>query len=296
MMMYNLAIPTLFCVATLAIAAYLLSEYHNPTDDKLPQYNGSYFVSRSASDMRCSQRQKTPLLLTFAHNCCKNSIKRNCQSGLSHGFAECQARSMDYVKEDVQFYMRNCDILNMKRGAGYWLWKPYIIWRALEESCEGDIIFYSDAAAEFIADVNPLLELTNQQDIVTFSLGPFRDGQWTKRDTFLLMGCDTVEFAESSQTMASFIIIKSSKSSRQFISEWLHYSQDRRSISDDPNALGHPNYPNFAEHRHDQSILSLLVKKWKLKTYRDPSQNGNGSINPSTGNYSQIINHTRKRW
>ena len=46
--------------------------------------------------------------------------------------------------------------------------------------------------------------------------------------------------------------------------EWLSYAQDERIITDIPNQGGTDNYPGFQEHRHDQSIWSLLCKKHQL--------------------------------
>ena len=44
----------------------------------------------------------------------------------------------------------------------------------------------------------------------------------------------------------------------------LYYAQDKRIITDDDNEMGVDNYEGFRDHRHDQSILSLLVKKYGL--------------------------------
>ena len=75
-------------------------------------------------------------------------------------------------------------------------------------------------------------------------------------------------------SVASYIIVRKSTESFSFISEWLTYAQDSRALTDDPNVLGKDNYDGFIDHRHDQSILSLLAKKWKLIRYTDPSQWG----------------------
>ena len=76
-----------------------------------------------------------------------------------------------------------------------------------------------------------------------------------------------------------------------FVTQWLAYAQDSRAITDDANALGAPNYKDFHENRHDQSILSLLAKKWNLTTYPDPSQSGDGQNRP----YPSVFNHHRIR-
>jgi hypothetical protein len=78
------------------------------------------------------------------------------------------------------------------------------------------------------------------------------------------------------------------------VNELLHYAQDERIITDLENQCGYSNYPEFQEHRHDQSIFSLLTKKYDLVAYRDPSQWGNGVKQLYTNSkYEQLIEHTR---
>ena len=59
-------------------------------------------------------------------------------------------------------------------------------------------------------------------------------------------------------------IYKKSNISEIFLEKLLYYSQDKRIITDDPNTLGFPNYDGFIENRHDQTVLSLLIKKFRL--------------------------------
>ena len=54
----------------------------------------------------------------------------------------------------------------------------------------------------------------------------------------------------------------------------LQYAQDIRIISDKSNVMGLPNYREFTDHRHDQSVISLMSKKYGFKRFRDPSQFG----------------------
>jgi hypothetical protein len=71
---------------------------------------------------------------------------------------------------DPVFANQNRNILNRKKGAGYWLWKPYILLRELNVARDGDIIIYSDAAVNFVANVSYLTNLTANQDVVVFEL------------------------------------------------------------------------------------------------------------------------------
>ena len=45
-------------------------------------------------------------------------------------------------------------------------------------------------------------------------------------------------------------------------------------ITDEPNEYGKDNYESFCENRHDQSVLSVLAKKYGIIAYRDPSNWG----------------------
>jgi hypothetical protein len=67
-------------------------------------------------------------------------------------------------------------------------------------------------------------------------------------------------------------------------------------LTDIENAYGSDNYPNFKDHRHDQSIFSLLSKKYDFLAFRDPSQFGNDTKEFYTNSdYDQLINLDRKR-
>jgi hypothetical protein len=105
------------------------------------------------------------------------------------------------------------------------------------------------------------------------------------------MNADTPAFVHSMALVASYIFVRKSTQSFSFISEWFAHSQDSRALTDDPNVLGKPNYDGFISHRHDQSILSLLSKKWNLTTYTDPSQWGEKFKRP----YPTIFEHHRSR-
>lgn len=83
----------------------------------------------------------------------------------------------------------------------------------------------------------------------------------------------------------------------QLVSEWLKYATDARSITDQPNELGLPNYPEFCDHRHDQAVLSLLAKKWCLTMNRDATQYGEEELDRgkfkriASGPYRQVFQY-----
>ena len=52
-----------------------------------------------------------------------------------------------YEKKDIDSIFSNKfkDILNKRRGGGYWIWKPYFIHKKLMEINMNDILVYVDA-------------------------------------------------------------------------------------------------------------------------------------------------------
>ncbi len=236
------------------------------------------------------------VLINYADGLFAKSQQLNTESGLTiAGFQ--QAFAYQFSDIDRRFLAENRWTLTRSKGAGYWLWKPYFILKTLQELSAGDILFYCDAGASFINSIDPLVEVSidTGQDIIPFDVG-LTEKLFTKRDAFILMDCDKAEYSETSQRQASFILFRKSPMSMEFAREYLSFGTDIRILSDIPNEMGLPNYPGFVAHRHDQSIFSLLSKKYQLKAHRDPSQWGNGGEDKyPDSRYGQLIDHTRKR-
>jgi hypothetical protein len=69
------------------------------------------------------------------------------------------------------------------------------------------------------------------------------------------------------------MLIRKTLKSEQFFKEYLKYSSNELNITDKYSDSIKQSYC-FIEHRHDQSIFSLLYKKYNYKTFKDPSQLG----------------------
>ena len=215
-------------------------------------------------------------LVNYATNRFLKAQKRLNKSARKFGIGHC----LSYTDKDIlhtDFYEKNKEILNQERGAGYWLWKPYIILQALKQANDGDVIIYSDSGAEIIASLQPLINLSlNRKGLIFFQVPcyttTFVNKSWTKRDCFILMEADNKAFHQAQQVAGSPSLFIKNQANIDFIQQWLHYCEDPRIITDQPNTCGKKNYPEFYDHRHDQSVLSILVKKNGLEIFRDPSQ------------------------
>ena len=236
------------------------------------------------------------LLLNFATTSFQKAQQFNSKTALRvGGFDRVFSVGPDLI--DERFKQAHSAILNQAKGAGYWLWKPYFILQALSQLQDGDVLMYADSASHFIRSVDPLLNLPSiyGQDIIPFEL-ELLEGDWTKRDAFVYMNADEMGFEQSRQFLASFIVIRKSAMSIQFVEEYLYNCCNPHILTDLENQCGFPNYPGFTAHRHDQSVFSLLSKKYGLQGFRDPSQWGNHRVSEyANSNYPQILEHTRQR-
>ena len=70
----------------------------------------------------------------------------------------------------------------------------------------------------------------------------------------------------TNQAWSGFILLRKSFNACAFIGEWLTYNQDDRIVTDSASNF-RPNDPMFTENRHDQTILSLLAKKWGIEMH-----------------------------
>lgn len=198
----------------------------------------------------------------------------------------------DWLKT-TEFWNKNSFILSRSRGAGYWIWKPYIILETFKNAEDDEIVMYSDAGVSIVKDLSPLYELSNTSDTpILFINGTHKNHTWTKRDCFVLMNCDNQEYWNSPHVTATFSLWRNTSKQIEFLKEWLQYLRDYRIVTDDPNMCGLPNLFQFREHRHDQSVLSLMAAKYKIILYRDPSQWGN-EFHFANSLYPQLINHHR---
>lgn len=171
---------------------------------------------------------------------------------------------------EPEFRAQHDKILSQKRGAGYWLWKPYFINMVYQELNDGDYLFYCDAGALFINNVRHLIQALEKtpQSIMPFEL-PLIEYEWTADNVLRDYRAFETAAAYSNQICATYLLIRKSEQSGLFIQRWLDACQRADHITDDV-VLG----PLAKAHRHDQSLLSLVCKDFGLQTFRDPSDYG----------------------
>lgn len=152
-----------------------------------------------------------------------------------------------------------------RRGFGYWTWKPYIVNKMLEKLDEGDILVYSDAGTQWhISGKNRFEEYINMLSLDTPLLTfqqPFLTKDWTKGDVFQYICPDTwLKYAMELQLWGGTFFLRKNKLSVNLLKRWLDIADNHKSLMTDVKSKT-PNPCGFREHRHDQSVFSLLVKQ-----------------------------------
>lgn len=177
---------------------------------------------------------------------------------------------------DEKFKTEQEALLREKRGAGFWIWKSHIINVTLEQMQMGDYLFYSDSGAIIRHSIRKFVKLMkkNHDDIMVFENYGLIEKYWTKRDVFRYFDYEDESCLNSNQIMGGFIVIRKTPETVRIFREYEEACVYRRLSTDDDNEMGFPNFEGFRTNRHDQSILSVLLKKNGIRPYRDPSQFG----------------------
>ena len=195
------------------------------------------------------------------------------------------------IAKDKNFYNKNKELLSCKRGNGYWVWKPYIIYKTLQLLQKKDVLIYCDVDTIFIDNVKPVIDCMNhnKKDLLVFDTNHL-EYRYTKYELFNAFDLTENKFQESRQRLSGFNIWKPTVFNIDLAKEWLYYNQKANLVNDINNYSNPHFHKEFIEHRHDQSILSLLTKKYNIESFRDPSNWGNSLLNDyPKSSYGQVI-------
>jgi hypothetical protein len=168
-----------------------------------------------------------------------------------------------------------------RRGFGYWVWKPataYLVDLIFPENN----IWYFDAGSSFNFQTDIKKALTAWKSFavknngLALTLPDHPEYKWTKSEVIQLLDFPK-KHIESNQIQSSFFILPPGPSRRKFLIDWIEFSQKDEGfyLTDE---LKQKQDPNFVEHRHDQSIFSLLWKKYEFGKLPDATYPVDGNL------------------
>jgi hypothetical protein len=187
-----------------------------------------------------------------------------------------------YTPDLLPSYVKESPLMAYERGAGYWVWKPAIIWETLQRFDEGDIVVFTDAGCslrkskKWAAYWNML---TNGIQTIVFQFKNEmpewkRWGQtstkikyWTKRSAMLYFEALLGDYGDYQKIMGGIIICTGKNNS--LIKHWLEISLSHPELIMDPTAEEkNEQIPSFAYHKHDQSIITPLAYLYSSEVLR----------------------------
>lgn len=154
------------------------------------------------------------------------------------------------------------------RGFGYWLWKSFLTMKYMETMKDGDILVYCDAGCSINENGRKRMleyfEMVNlhPSGVLRFQLSFANqlEKKWTKMD--LVHHLKGEKYMNFFQLVGGIFVLRKCEHSINLIKEWYEttYKDNYHFIDDSPSSLH--NDAHFIEHRHDQSIFSLLSRKY----------------------------------
>ncbi len=185
----------------------------------------------------------------------------------------------DDLKKDDMFWNKHKKFIEQnKRLYGYCIWRPYLILKTLLTLKDGDILIYIDGGCEIEqngeTEFNNLIEQCNHSMILyTYATsgvgGVYGSGEnhyiekdWSKMDLIQHLNVNRPDILNVAQYQDTVIFFKKTKQVIEFVQDWNYIlNTDYHLVDDTPSII--PNAPSFIEHRHEQSVFSLLIKSDK---------------------------------
>ena len=165
------------------------------------------------------------------------------------------------------------NVFKQRRGGGYWIWKPYIIYSTLKALNNNDILVYTDSGSyipNYAFTKNKMKEYFDRVRNYDKGLICLRNNHderlYCKGDIFEYFGVyNEKRYTHSRQHSGGRLhVIRKCSYSMNFYKKWWDIAQEHPEFFDDSPSTKE-NLPGFIENRHDQSVWSLLCKTHDIK-------------------------------
>ncbi len=217
------------------------------------------------------------IIISYADENMIYSLK---QWGIQARYLPCFDKVIKYTKKDLPLEILNHPLMQYKKGGGYWVWKPYLIWKTLQDYPDGTKVFYMDSGCSvhpgndwyiYLEELDKYSTLLFQYAANIPSWKKYTpDGSsaievWTKKKTldFFDSYLGTSDYHRFSKIEGGYIFCKGKNN--PFIKEWLDITLTHPELVMEPGEDElKDQYRAFCGlHRHDQSIITPIAYKYK---------------------------------
>jgi hypothetical protein len=143
----------------------------------------------------------------------------------------------------------------------------------MEKLENNDILLYADSGCEIDIGKKERLkrllhDVKNEKIIGSYPCKEYHpflmERKWNKMDLLKYFNVENDDkLLNSNQRQASSIMILKTDDTMKLINEWYDICSNNYNFIDDTPSK-EENFPDFEQHRHDQSVFSLLTKKYSI--------------------------------
>ena len=182
------------------------------------------------------------VFISYANEAMAYSLKRIGRQARKLGIFD---KVILYTPADVPEYVRKSPLFACPRGAGYWSWKPALLYETLQKYDEGTVVVYVDAGCTLRKSPEwaRLLGKMEEYDTICFQYAEPQP-QWARWGA----GSSKIKHWTKKATL-------------DFVQDYFHNPEagELCQIMGPTADELEDQYPWFAGHRHDQAILTPLA-------------------------------------
>jgi hypothetical protein len=146
-----------------------------------------------------------------------------------------------------------------------WAFKPIVIFDALNMMDNEDFLLWVDSNDILINNPQALFDRAKMHNIYLHNHFPanYKNSQWTTKNMFVKMNADTEKYWNAPHIQVNIMAFCKTQLTMSFVSEWVSNAIDYDVIIRNDMQ----NLPNFIDHRHEQSICSILAEKYNVPLF-----------------------------
>ncbi len=201
-------------------------------------------------------------IITYADNNFEKAKHRLCnEAKKTEWFDTIKGYSPDDLSND--FKKKYKDILKMKRGGGYWIWKYDIIKQKLNDINNNDVLIYLDAGCSINQKGEKRFReyihmLNDNNPIISFQMNHL-EYKYTTREIFDYFNVyDNDNITKTGQILNGILIMKKNDKMINLINLWYNVIKDKPLLFTD--YYNNNQSDDFIDNRHEQSIFSVIRK------------------------------------
>jgi hypothetical protein len=211
------------------------------------------------------------VLVTYADSNFEKAAERLIEEAKKTDFFQ---QYFSYNKSDLPESVLKSSLLRYKKGGGYWSWKPSLVLKTFEKLSMGDILVYMDAGCQLYKhkEWNKFSKILLTYDSIFFNLySPINN--YVKRETLDFFRNEDLfvdKWNNNNIFAGGVFILKKTELNIRLMQKWhsIMFTHPELVLDINPQERD-KELPCFIEHRHDQSILTLLlynyIDEYKIK-------------------------------